>query len=64
MLTKQDYEAIAHIINGISQHPKTLYPLGKLIEDLCVYFAKDNPRFDQGRFKAACMREDAHAKTA
>lgn len=31
----------------------------QLFEDLCTWFSADNPRFDAGRFFAACAIADA-----
>lgn len=50
MLSKKDYEEFATIIaKGATNTP--------LIEDLILYFERDNPRFDRDRFKAAINKE-------
>ena len=56
-MTKKDYKAIADILSGHKNHPSSLEnkTIEKEIEiltaELCYYFKKDNPRFDEARFK-------------
>ena len=53
-MSKQDYNLIARSIflsksdNGIN------YSLRYLVNDLCNRFIADNPKFNAGKFKAAC----------
>ena len=65
-LTKRNYEAIAEIINSLTQDrsARFLHPIlyqGRLITDLAAYFLEDNSRFDAERFEAACTREVSNA---
>lgn len=55
MFTKQHYEAIAEIINHVSDNGYGYIDPDTLVKELCVYFKNDNPRFDSYRFKKACI---------
>jgi hypothetical protein len=37
--------------------------LTSLTENLCTYFAKENPRFDAARFRKACDPYDTGGET-
>ena len=57
-LFKKDYEAIAIIIkNNDTIHLEDItrnFQGINLIKDLIKYFKKNNPKFDEKRFKEAC----------
>ena len=48
--TKKHFEFTAALINAANNGP----PAAVLATLAATYFAKDNPRFDVDRFKAAC----------
>lgn len=60
-MSRKDYEALAEAIRAIR-------PEGKIskadnqwystIDALCVVLGRDNPRFDEDRFRAACYRRN------
>ena len=52
-MSKKDYEAIAAAFRASANTPE----IDALGEDLCAYFAADNPLFDRERFLAACEGE-------
>jgi hypothetical protein len=61
-MSKKNYEAIAALLRR--QHVRSnrstdaIAALDVLREDMADYMAEDNPRFDRGRFLAACRGED------
>ena len=62
MLTKKHYKAIAEIIRDNTEKAsewdimlQIINPT-KLIQQLCLYFQADNPRFDKQRFLDACNK--------
>ena len=59
-MTKQHFEAIAYIIkDNLSKYnsEKSLSAIRILAYDLADYLAKQNERFDYGRFLKACGLE-------
>jgi hypothetical protein len=61
MLHKRDYNAIAKIIDNLTVnrlvHQRDILYRDELVECLAEFFARDNPRFDGERFKAACWKK-------
>ena len=58
-MTKKDYKAIAAIIcNNRDNEPDDdtnwFYIADRIIDDLAVYLAQDNPQFDCNRWTKAC----------
>lgn len=54
-MTKRHFEAIAAIVKSVARYHDADKVTAKAIaEDLAFYFAKENPRFDRGRFLTAC----------
>jgi hypothetical protein len=54
MFTKQNYKAIAGIVE---KHSMTAYQVihrQNFVNELVDYFAKDNPLFDKAKFLLAC----------
>lgn len=58
MFTKQHYEAIAEIIHSRTISWEVAEEIRYIAIDLADYFQRDNPRFNRGRFLAACGMED------
>jgi hypothetical protein len=54
-MTRKDYREIARAINDstLPGPDNTLYK-PKLIGELVEILRRDNPRFDEGKFRAAC----------
>ena len=56
-MTKKDYIEIAKIlaVHWTQEKNKLVKEEIKIIiEELCCYFKKDNPRFDSDKFRKAC----------
>ena len=54
-MTKKDFIKTADTFKGLKpSDPVLLLNWRKYVEDMCAVFTKDNPRFDENRFKAAC----------
>lgn len=53
-MTTKDYKMIAESIRYVAL-VEGFYTesLAKLINELCIQFAKQNPRFDENKFRAA-----------
>ena len=60
-MTKKDYKAFAAEMaiqyRNWSGHPEALHAPAIVQEGMEQIFARDNPRFDQARFDAACHAE-------
>ena len=63
MMTKQNFESAAHIVQNISIHASALPSRERKARELeakavctafVLFFRDDNPRFDQERFMKAC----------
>ena len=60
-MTKKDYIKFAAVFRNNRPSPTFIpaYVLwAKLLSDIAIIFAEDNPNFDVDRFCAACMKED------
>jgi len=56
-MTRKDYVRVSTVINTErigATSPDVLESLERVAGDLAAWFAGDNPRFDKGRFLAAC----------
>ncbi len=57
-MTKKDYKEIAEVVRSYTVYNRDLemryLDRDELIVGLSVLMAKDNPRFDAERFRAAC----------
>jgi hypothetical protein len=54
-MTRKDYKAIAeaiHTAHKDTKDDKLFY--GAMIQELCVMFYRDNPRFNADKFASAC----------
>ncbi len=57
MMTRKDYVTTASILAAYrEQLPSDVFP--DLVNDFALMFAKDNPRFDYGKFAIACGKEN------
>lgn len=53
--SKKDYMKVASLINAKRDlGPEVCDTLRELAIDLAIYFAEDNPRFEQSKFMKAC----------
>jgi hypothetical protein len=50
-MTKKDYIRVAHTINRFLQEEN----IDAMINDFCLWFLKDNPRFNKDKFINACF---------
>lgn len=53
MLTRKDFESLAHAISTLEITPNDHGMVVSLVSDWC---ATQNPRFDRERFRSACKR--------
>jgi len=59
-MTKKDYIAIAGVLNNYkNKMPMDIF--AELVQSFSAVFKKDNPRFDDARFCAACVFIDNEA---
>ena len=54
-MTKKDYERAALIAQRRWRAEFDVYVRSAIIESFVELFAGDNPRFDEARFRAACV---------
>lgn len=54
-LTRKDFKEVAGIIKR-SYQTKSLIHSGKLINELCNYFKQKNQKFNEDKFKEACLK--------
>lgn len=62
-MTKQDFELIASVLRERFQNTPSYtaqHVISCVARDFARELATTNPRFDRGRFIAACMGEDSH----
>jgi len=60
MLSKKYYKRIAEIIRTskrLNAEYTECIDVIELIDELCIFFKENNPRFDKDRFVAACCGE-------
>ena len=62
-MTRKDYTALADMISTalVRANDKELnaeYAIRYMVDDLCVYLASDNERFDRNKFLAKCGLND------
>jgi hypothetical protein len=53
-MTKKDYIRLANAINSNIDEAGKSIVLPVFLKDLCSILRKDNPRFDEDRFRRAC----------
>jgi hypothetical protein len=58
-MTRKDYTAMAKMVyNALARAEKKSlnaeYAIRYMVDDLCVYLASDNERFDRNKFLAKC----------
>ena len=59
MASKKDYEAIARLINYLTDSEGRIDRYD-LVEHLSDYFEKDNPNFDRDKFYKACYGKEVN----
>ena len=59
-MTKKDYQLIANVLNNTHTTDKGNYVKHLVVErlsrDIAIALAKDNPRFNEGKFLEACWK--------
>lgn len=61
-MTAKDFEGLARVMkmSRLEMGTQSDCQWLECIRRLCDYFDKQNPRFDRGRFLAACRKEDSN----
>jgi hypothetical protein len=49
-MSRKDYERAAHVVQHLDDSERDT-----VTEAFCRFFYGDNPRFDEGRFRRACV---------
>ena len=53
-MTRRDYELLAKAVREVQTEPPMLQ-IPELVNILCRDLEDDNPRFDQAKFRKACL---------
>lgn len=55
-MSRKHYEALAEVVNKVSDGGGAFAPTEILISAMCSVFTQDNPSFDRDKFIAACTK--------